>query len=153
MTAIAAGRWHTVREAVAKPQEICDFARREMPVSSVTKTLLLVCVAFLLAIGQLLLKNGVQTASAGSGKPTLPSLALSLAVTWQFWAAMMVCGFVVLLWAWILTFIPLSKAYPFVVLAFVFTAIFESVFFGVQMLPKFFIGCSLILAGLMVIIA
>ena len=60
---------------------------------------------------------------------------------------------VVPLWAWILTFVPLSKAYPFVVLAFVFTAIFESVFFGVQMSLKFFVGCSFILVGLLVIIA
>lgn len=119
---------------------------------SVPKTLLLVCMALLLAIGQLLLKAGVQTASAESGKTTLPALALSLAVAWQFWAAIMVCGFAVLLWAWILTFIPLSKAYPFVVLAFVFTAVLESVFFGAQISLKFFVGCSFILAGLLVII-
>jgi drug/metabolite transporter (DMT)-like permease len=121
--------------------------------SSVTNTLLLVSVAFLLALGQLLLKAGVQTASAESGKATLPALAMLLAVTWQFWAAIMVCSFVVPLWAWILTFIPLSRAYPFVVLAFIFTAIFESVFFGMQISPKFFIGCSFILIGLLVIVA
>jgi len=120
--------------------------------SSVTNALLLVCVAFLLAVGQLLLKAGVQTASAMSHKATLPALGLSLVVTWQFWTAIMVSGFVVLLWAWILTFIPLSKAYPFVVLAFVFTAIFESVFFGGQTPVKFFVGCSLILVGLLVIV-
>jgi hypothetical protein len=142
-----------VREAVAKTEEIRVLARREIVLSSVTKTLLLVCVAFLLAIGQLLLKAGVRTASVESSKAALPELALSLAITWQFWAAIMVCSFVVPLWAWILTFVPLSKAYPFVVLAFVFTAIFESVFFGVQMSPKFFVGCSFILVGLLVIIA
>jgi drug/metabolite transporter (DMT)-like permease len=120
--------------------------------SSVTNTLLLVFVAFLLAVGQLLLKAGVQTARATSHKATLPALGLSLVVTWQFWMAIMVGGFVVLLWAWILTFVPLSKAYPFVVLAFVFTAIFESVFFGGQMPVKFFVGCSLILVGLLVIV-
>lgn len=121
--------------------------------SSVTNTSLLVFVAFLLALGQLLLKAGVQTASAGNGQAALPTLVLSLAVTWQFWAAIVVCGSVVLLWAWILTFIPLSKAYPFVVLAFVFAAILESVCFGVHMSPKFFVGCSFILLGLLVIVA
>lgn len=124
-----------------------------MRMSSVTNTLLLVGVAFLLALGQLLLKAGVQTAGAESGKAVLPTLILSLAATWQFWAAILVCGCVVLVWAWILTFIPLSRAYPFVVLAFVFTAILESVCFGVQISPKFFVGCSFILLGLLVIVA
>jgi hypothetical protein len=120
--------------------------------SSITNALWLVCVAFLLALGQLLLKAGVLTASVASKKATLPALGLSLVVTWQFWTAIMVCGFVVLLWAWILTFIPLSKAYPFVVLAIVLTAIFESVFFGGQLPVKFFVGCSLIFVGLLVIV-
>jgi drug/metabolite transporter (DMT)-like permease len=120
--------------------------------STVTDTLLLISVAFLLALGQLLLKAGVQTANADNSNTALPSLVMSLVITWQFWAAIMVCGFVVLIWAWILTFIPLSRAYPFVVLAFVFTAILESLCFGVQMSPKFFVGCSFILVGLLVIV-
>ena len=73
-----------VREAVAKTEETRVLARREIELSSVTKTLLLVCVASLLAIGQLLLKAGVRTASVESSKAALPDLALSLAVTWQF---------------------------------------------------------------------
>ena len=82
----------------------------------------------------------------------LAVMLTSLLTIWQFWVAIIVSGCGMVLWAWVLPFVPLAKAYPFVVLAFVFAAIFDSVFFGQSLSLKFFLGCALILAGLIVIV-
>ena len=118
----------------------------------VINTLILVFVALMLALSQILLKSAVVLVRADGGKTAVLGMLTSLLTIWQFWVAIIVSGFVMLLWAWVLTFIPLAKAYPFVVLAFVFAAVFDSVFFGQSLTLKFFLGCSLILAGLIVIV-
>lgn len=115
-------------------------------------TLILVFVALMLALSQILLKSAVVLVKVDGGRSAVVGMLVSLLAIWQFWVAIIVSGCVMILWAWVLTFVPLSKAYPFVVLAFVFAAIFDSVFFGQSLSLKFFLGCALILAGLIVII-
>jgi hypothetical protein len=45
----------------------------------------------------------------------------TLLTSWYFFAAVLLYGVLSLVWVWILTRVPLSQAYPFIVLAFVFT--------------------------------
>lgn len=116
------------------------------------QVLSLVGFAFLLSLGQILLKKGVSVAQQQANAPTAPAMLIALIWTWQFWAAITLCGALVLLWSWMLSIIPLSKAYPFVVLAFVFAAILEHYIFGLSLPLKFFAGCGLIVAGLIVIL-
>lgn len=119
--------------------------------TSIFNTMILILVALMLALSQILLKAAVVMAKA-DGKTAALGMLTSLLTIWQFWSAIIVSGCVMLLWAWVLTFVPLSKAYPFVVLAFVFAAVFDSIFFGQSLSLRFFIGCALILAGLLVIV-
>ena len=111
----------------------------------------LVGFAFCMSVGQILLKLGVFAAQKQSGAG-LTALFVALLGTWQFWAAVALTGSLVLLWAWILSVIPLATAYPFVVLALVFAAVLEHYLFGEHLSAGFFIGCALILAGLVVIL-
>jgi drug/metabolite transporter (DMT)-like permease len=110
----------------------------------------LIGFSFLLSLGQILLKFGVGAAQQQTHTTT--AMIYALLWTWQFWTAVALCGSLVLLWAWLLSIIPLSKAYPFIVLAFVFAAILEHYFFGQSLSWKFFAGCALIVSGLIVIL-
>lgn len=111
---------------------------------------LLIGFSFLLSLGQIVLKFGVNVAQKQTN--TTATMIYALLWTWQFWAAIALCGSLVLFWAWLLSIIPLSKAYPFVVLAFVFAAILEHYLFGQNLSWKFFAGCGLIVSGLIVIL-
>ena len=53
-----------------------------------------------------------------------------------------------LLWVWILSFTPLSRAYPFVALAFALTPLLASSLFGETISLRLIIGLLLILGGL-----
>jgi drug/metabolite transporter (DMT)-like permease len=53
-----------------------------------------------------------------------------------------------LLWVWILTFTPLSRAYPFVALAFALTPALGGLVFGEPISFRLVIGIVLILCGL-----
>lgn len=56
-----------------------------------------------------------------------------------------------LVWVWILKSVPLSKAYPFVALAFVFTPLLSWAIFGELLNFTYLCGISLIAAGVIVI--
>jgi len=113
--------------------------------------LILSSFAFILGSSQVLLKKAVNIAQGGSTEFSI-TFFLNLLSTLEFWGAIFATGSLVFVWAWILSFISLSKAYPFVVLAFVFAAILESFFFEQELSKSFFVGCVLILAGLIVIV-
>lgn len=65
-----------------------------------------------------------------------------------FLAAAALYAVLTILWVWILTVIPLSRAYPFVVLSFVFTPLGATFFFGESLTLNYGIGISVILVGL-----
>jgi drug/metabolite transporter (DMT)-like permease len=62
-------------------------------------------------------------------------------------ALVLYAGFA-LLWVWILSFTPLSRAYPFVALAFALTPLLAVSLFGETISLRLIIGLLLILGGL-----
>ena len=54
-------------------------------------------------------------------------------------------------WVWVLTFVPLSTAYPFVALTFVLTVAAGALLFGEAVTLKLVMGGVMIIAGLIVI--
>jgi hypothetical protein len=113
----------------------------------------LVALMFLLATSQILLKVGVMSARDRAKTNSFFDFMVGLGTDWHFWASMAVCGGIVLAWSWLLTMVPLSKAYPFVVLAFVFAGILEHFVFGQVLAWRFFAGCCLIGSGLLVVLS
>lgn len=54
-------------------------------------------------------------------------------------------------WVWVLTFVPLSIAYPFVALTFVLTVAAGALLFGEAVTVRLVLGGVMIIAGLIVI--
>ena len=65
-----------------------------------------------------------------------------------FLAAATLYAALTVMWVWILTIVPLSRAYPFVVLSFVLTPLGAAFFFGESLTLEYGIGISVILVGL-----
>jgi undecaprenyl phosphate-alpha-L-ara4N flippase subunit ArnE len=108
----------------------------------------LVCYTAALAVAQIFLKiaaSGVKDTMSSFG---VPAFVISLIHAWSFWVAILLCGILVFVWAWLLTIIPLQLAYPFVVLTIVFIGLFEHILYGEPLHYRFFIGSALIGAGL-----
>jgi drug/metabolite transporter (DMT)-like permease len=55
------------------------------------------------------------------------------------------------LWVWVLSFTPLSRAYPFVALAFALTPALGGLVFGEPLAPRLLAGIVLILGGLVLV--
>lgn len=110
--------------------------------------MLLVVYALGMAIGQVLFKFAADRAKVNAAEGFLTPLLSD----WYFLAAVAVYGLLTILWVWVLTRIPLSRAYPFVVLAFVFTPVLASVLFGESLTGWYFLGLGLVLLGLAVLL-
>jgi len=77
---------------------------------------------------------------------------LALTRNLYFVSALVLYGALALLWVWILTFTPLSRAYPFVALAFALTPALAALMFGEPVSFRLTIGIGLILCGLFLVI-
>jgi len=77
--------------------------------------------------------------------------ALSLVFNVYFLGAVALFVALTVLWVWLLTFIPLSRAYPFVALAFAITPLLGGVVFAEPITPKLLAGIGLLLGGLLLI--
>ncbi len=80
------------------------------------------------------------------------ALVLSLATNLWFIAAITLYMSLTVVWVWILTFIPLSRAYPFVILAFIFTPLGAAAFFGESLRGNYLWGMAFVLTGLTLIV-
>ena len=109
---------------------------------------LLVGYAAALAYAQALLKVAVLSVKASGQISSAHMFVFELLQKWYFWGAMLLCGVLVFVWAWFLTFIPLHYAYPFIVLAIIFVGLLEYFFWGAELGYKFFIGTFFIGVGL-----
>lgn len=100
-----------------------------------------------MACGQLLFK---LAATAPSQRTTAPSFFSYLNL--YLFSGLVLYGSLTLLWVWILRSVPLSKAYPFVALSFVFTPILARIFLNELLSISYFLGLALIAAGIVVIV-
>jgi drug/metabolite transporter (DMT)-like permease len=108
---------------------------------------LLVLYAVLLGVGQILFKMAAETARERGG-----GFLLALVFEPKFIVAIILYGGLTILWTWILSKVPLSRAYPFVALAFVITPVLAHVLLG-EPLPIAVIGGTvLVMLGLVVVI-
>lgn len=102
------------------------------------------CFPVAIAAGQILFKRAAGQLQAGG------SWLLDLARLPTMWVAIALYAGATLLWVRILTTIPLSRAYPFVALAFVLVPAAGYLFFNEAITPKYALGTALIVAGVIV---
>ena len=107
----------------------------------------LIGFAVMLAGGQTLFK----LAALNSAALTTFSGLFGLAMNIWFWLALIIYGGATLLWIYILQNVPLSLAYPFVALGFIFVPAIAFLFFKEPVNIQYFAGLALILGGLAVI--
>ena len=106
---------------------------------------LLVVYAVAMAGGQLIFKLAAdRSASDGALSDRLFGL-----LNVYFLLAVLLYAALSVLWVWILTFTPLSRAYPFVALAFAITPALGALVFAEAVSTRLVIGIGLILCGLL----
>ena len=111
--------------------------------------LLLLSYAAAMSAGQLLFKAAAQ--QLGAAEPSLPARLIALGTSGYFLGALLLYIGLTVLWVWILTFTPLSYAYPFAALAFAITPLLAAGVFGDPISPRLMLGCLLIVCGIVVI--
>lgn len=110
--------------------------------------IILVVYALGMSIGQILFKLSAQNAKG----ETTGTFLTSLLGNGYFAIAVFVYGVLTVVWVWVLTRVPLSQAYPFVALAFVFTPALAWLLFGEPLGLTYMMGLGLILLGLGVLV-
>ena len=115
---------------------------------TLSQVALLVAYTIGMAGGQILFKLAAIHLS-GNG---IAARLLALTHNLYFVSALVLYGALSLLYVWILTFTPLSRAYPFVALAFALTPALAAWLFGEPVSFRLIIGISLILCGLFLVI-
>jgi drug/metabolite transporter (DMT)-like permease len=111
--------------------------------------LLLAAYAAGMAGGQLLFKLAAERLTPGVG---LGERLIELAGNAWFLAAFALYGALALIWVWILTFTPLSRAYPFVALAFAITPLLGAWVFAEPIGWRLVGGVVVIAVGLFLVI-
>lgn len=108
---------------------------------------MLTAVAACLAVGQLLFKLSAQNL----GSNAAPAGLLSLLGSVPFLSALVIYGLATLAWVYLLSQVPLSRAYPFMALSFVFTPILAHLVLHEALDVKFFAGTALLVLGVAVV--
>lgn len=112
-----------------------------------TDVLLLVGYAAALSLGQILFKAASGDLAGASGWTAFQRMLLSP----TFLAAAVLYAALTVFWTWLLSRVPLSHAYPFVALCFVFVPAMAWAQFGERIGAGYVVGLLLIVAGLLVI--
>jgi drug/metabolite transporter (DMT)-like permease len=115
---------------------------------TLSQVALLVAYTIGMAGGQILFKLAAVNLN-GNG---IAARLLSLTHNFYFLSALVLYGALSLLYVWILTFTPLSRAYPFVALAFALTPALAAWLFGEPVSFRLIMGISLILCGLVLVV-
>jgi drug/metabolite transporter (DMT)-like permease len=105
----------------------------------------LLCFPVAIAAGQILFKRAAGQLASGADH-----WLLTLARLPTMWVAVALYAGATVLWVRILTTIPLSRAYPFVALAFVLVPAAGYLFFDESINAKYAFGTVLIIAGVIV---
>jgi drug/metabolite transporter (DMT)-like permease len=101
-----------------------------------------------MSFGQLLFK---AAAELGTSELSLGPRLVATVTNGYFLIAVILYAALTVLWVWILTFTPLSYAYPFAALAFAVTPLLAASLFGDPVSLRLIVGCVLIVAGIIVI--
>ena len=120
---------------------------------TVLQVTLLTIYAFGMAIGQMLFKYAAGQIAAVPGDTAMDFLMrlLKLAFDPFFVLAIGLYMLISVMWVWILSFTPLSRAYPFGALAFIFTIVIGALFFRETVTRTNLLGLGFILVGILVI--
>jgi drug/metabolite transporter (DMT)-like permease len=113
---------------------------------TLTQILLLILYAAGMAGGQLLFK---LAAVRMSGEGALSERMLGLLQNGFFLGAFALYAALAALWVWILTFTPLSRAYPFVAVAFALTPLLGAYVFAEPLGVRLIVGIAVIMVGLL----
>ena len=116
---------------------------------SLTQIALLAAYALGMAGGQILFKAAALRLPADV---PFAELVFGLAQNGMFVAALALYLVLSVLWVWVLTFTPLSRAYPFVALAFVITPILGGMVFGEPISLRLALGIAVIAFGLFLVV-
>jgi len=111
--------------------------------------LLLAAYAAGMAGGQLMFKQAALRLTPGAG---LGERLIELAGNAWFLAALALYGALTVAWVWILTFAPLSRAYPFVALAFAITPLLGAWVFAEPIGWRLVGGIVVIAVGLFLVV-
>jgi len=114
---------------------------------SVFQVAALVCYALGMSVGQMLFK----LASGGSRSAPHSGLfggVLALILNPFFATSLTLYLVLSVCWVWLLTFIPISKAYPFVAISFVGTSIGGWIFFGERLTVTNLFGLAMLGTGI-----
>jgi drug/metabolite transporter (DMT)-like permease len=115
---------------------------------SLAQIALLIGYAAAMTVGQLLFKVAALRAAAG-GPPS--ERLLTMLANGFFVSAVLLYAALAVLWVWILSFTPLSRAYVFVALAFAATPLLSAVVFVEPISTRLVIGVGLIFCGLLLV--
>jgi len=109
---------------------------------------ILLTYSVVLAGGQVLFKlAALRFTPAARWTDNVVSLALNPYLV----IAVLLYALLSVVWVWVLTFVPLSIAYPFVALTFVLTVASGALLFGEPVTVRLMLGGAMIIAGLIVI--
>jgi drug/metabolite transporter (DMT)-like permease len=114
---------------------------------SVAQIALLIAYAAGMAGGQILFKTAALSLPAGP----LAGRVVALATNGWFLSAVALYAALSVLWVWVLTFTPLSRAYPFVAIAFALTPLVGAYVFGEPLPPRVVGGIAVVSVGLVMI--
>ena len=103
-----------------------------------------------MGLGQLLLKFSAQRQSMNTDSDWRLRLS-SLFIDWTFLVGIALYALLLVYWVWLLTFLPLSRAYPFTLLSLVVATIGGALFFNEPPTPQFLAGLGIIGIGLAVL--
>jgi len=115
---------------------------------SLTQIAVLCAYAVGMAGGQMLFKLAALRVAADG---PIAERAVALLQNGYFLAALVAYFVLAILWVWILSFTPLSRAYPFVALAFAITPILGGILFGEPLSLRLAAGIAVILCGLLLV--
>lgn len=106
-------------------------------------------VALLLSVGQIALK--ILARNLG-GIDSIADLLLRGVMSPLLWLAFAIYGAVMVFWVWLLTFIPLNVAYPFVMLTLAIVPILSYFVLSETVSLRYLIGLGLMMAGAIILV-
>jgi multidrug transporter EmrE-like cation transporter len=109
-------------------------------------TIALLLFTLILASGQLLFK---KVGLSLRGRPPMEAITTVLSQP-SIYAAGLLYGIATVLWIWILSRVPLSRAYPWVAVGIALVPMLSIKLFHERVGPWFWVGVALILVGILV---